>query len=156
MENGERILSVKVSGDPIRVFKKIAWDSFRYPVLTWRWKVLRWPEEQGASVDLYVSLHRDTFGIPSFVKYVWSDHLPVGTEKSGGFFRPSEVVVRSGLTALGEWTTEKIDVLESFRRIHGSDPDPEAYGIGLWVASGVEMEISEIVAQPGGNENIDE
>ena len=143
-----RTLSAEVSGESIRIFKKVSWNPFTHPVLTWRWRVYRWPEDSGASIDLYVSLYRDFIGIPAFVKYLWSDSLPIGTEKEGGFFSPHEVVIRTGLDTPGEWVSEEINALESFRFIHGSDPDPEAYGIGLLVSPGVKMEISEIVALP--------
>jgi hypothetical protein len=148
IEGEERILSAKVSGVPIRIFKKVSWNPFTHPVLAWRWRVHQWPEDPEASIDLYVSIYRDLMGIPTFIKYQWSRSLPVDTVIEGGFFRPSEVVIRSGLSDAGEWVTEEIDVLKGFRFIHETDPDPEAYGIGLLVSPGVEMEISRIVARP--------
>ena len=147
-EGGRVILSAKISGESVRIFKKVSWDPYTHPVLTWRWRVLKWPEGPGASVDVYVSLDRDLLGIPTFVKYLWSDHLPVGTEKSGGFFSPSEVVIRSGMESPGEWVTEEINVLEDFRRIYQGDPNQEAYGVGFLVDLGIEMEITEIKAIP--------
>jgi hypothetical protein len=148
IEGDDRVLSAKVSGEPVRIFKKTAWNPFTHPVLVWRWRVHQWPEDPEASIALYVSLYRDLIGIPTFVKYLWSRSLPVDTVIEGGFFRPSEVVIRSGRGEPGEWVTEEIDVLKGFRFIHETDPDPEAYGIGLLVSTGVEMEISRIVARP--------
>jgi len=147
-EGGRVILSAKISEKSIRIFKKVSWDPYTHPILTWRWRVLKWPEEPGASVDVYVSLDRDLLGIPTFVKYLWSDHLPVGTEKSGGFFSPSEVVIRSGGEFPGKWVTEEINVLEDFRRIYRGDPNQEAYGVGFLVSPGMEMELSEVVVLP--------
>ena len=148
-EGGQVILSAKILGESVRIFKKVPWDPFTHPVLTWRWRILKWPEEPGASVDVYVSLDRDLLGIPTFVKYLWSDSLPVGTEKSGGFFSPSEVVIRSGMESPGEWVTEEINVLEDFRRIYQGEPNEEAYGVGFLISAGMEMELSEVVAMPG-------
>lgn len=151
-EGNETVLSAKVTGEPVRIFKKVGWDPYTHPVLKWRWRVIRWPEDPGGSVDVYVSIERDFMRIPTFVKYRWSDHLPVGTEHEGGAFTPPVVVIRSGRDAPGEWMTEEVNVVENYRRIRRTDPDHEAYGVGLLVSSGVEMEISEIVAVPAAEE----
>ena len=144
-------LSSKVKGEPIRIFKKISWNPYTHPILTWKWRVHQWPSEGEASIYFYVSLDRDLLGIPTIIKYLWSDDLPVGSKKDGGFFRPTEVVIRSGKEKSGEWRTEKINALESFREVFQSDPDQEAVGIGLLVSTGVEVDISTIIALPEGH-----
>lgn len=147
-DNG-RILSASVSGKSLRIFKKVSWNPFEYPILTWRWRVHRWPQEKEASIQFYVSLDRDLIGIPKIEKYVWSNTLPVGKERKGGFFSPYQKVIRSGSSDKGEWVTEHINVLEEFRKIHEADPaGQEAVGVGLLVSTGIEMEISEILALP--------
>ena len=147
-EENETVLAAKVSGEPVRIFKKVGWDPYTHPVLKWRWRVIRWPDEPGASIDVYVSIERDFMRIPTFVKYRWSDELPIGTEHEGGAFTPPVVVIRSGRDTPGEWVSEEVNVVENYRRLRKSDPDHEAYGVGFLVSSGVEMEISEIVAVP--------
>ena len=151
VEDGRRILSAKVTGKPIRIFKKVSWNPFTHPVLTWKWRVLQWPEDAEASVDFYVSLDRDVLGIPIIIKYLWSGSLPVGYEREGGFFSPHTVVIRSGPSGPGKWITSRLNALESFRYFHGRDPSQETVGIGLLVSTGVEMEISEITALPEDN-----
>ena len=147
-KGGRGILSAKVEGKPIRIFKKVSWNPFTHPILTWKWRVLSWPDDPEASVDFYVSLGRDTLGIPIIIKYVWSRSLPVGQQHGGGFFRAHEVVVRSGPAEPEKWIISRLNVLESFRYIHGRDPSHEAVGVGLLVSTGVEMEISGISALP--------
>jgi hypothetical protein len=147
-EGDETVLEAKVTGDPIRIFKKVPWDPYTHPVLKWRWRVLRWPDEPGASVDVYVSIERDFMRIPTFVKYRWSDSDPLGTEHEGGTFSPPIVVIESGRDQPGRWIDESVNVFENYRRLRGSDPDHKAYGVGLVVSPGVEMEISEILAVP--------
>lgn len=150
-EDGGSFLSSKVSGESIRVFKKVVWNPYTHPVLTWKWRVHEWPSEGEASVDFYVSLDRDLMGIPTIIKYLWSYKLPVGSKIDGGFFRPTQVVIRSGKEKPGEWITEKINVLESFREVYESDPDQEAVGVGFLVSTGIEVDISSIIALPEGN-----
>jgi hypothetical protein len=149
-EGGQRVLEAKVTGDPIRIFKKVPWDPYTHPVLKWRWRVLKWPDKPGSSVDVYVSIERDFMRIPTFVKYRWSDLDPLGTEHEGGAFSPPIVVIESGREQPGKWIDESVNVFENYERLRGSDPDHEAYGVGLLVSSGVVMEISEIVAVPAG------
>ena len=151
LDGENRVLSANITGEPIRIFKKVSWNPFTHPVLTWKWRVLKWPEEPGASVDFYVSLDRDFMGIPVIIKYLWSDTLPVGTHKKGGFFSGTKVVIRSGSGVPEEWATESLNVLESYRETYETEPAHEAVGIGLLVSPGVEMEISEISALPAEN-----
>lgn len=148
-EGERRVLSARVTGKSIRIFKNVSWNPFTHPVLTWKWRVLSWAEGgPGASVDFYVSLGKDSLGIPTITKYVWSRDLEVGHRRGGGFFRPHEVVIRSGLSESGRWVVARLDALESFRHLHGRDPSREAVGVGLLVSPGVVMEISEISALP--------
>lgn len=148
-EGKGRILQANISGEPIRIFKKIPWDPFTHPILEWKWRVMKWPETSPATIDLYISLDRDVLGIPTITKYIWSADLPVGMKKGRGFFSPREVVIRSGGPP-GEWVTERLNVLENHREIYKSDPDRKAVGVGLLVGPGIEMEITGILALPAG------
>jgi hypothetical protein len=144
-DDGDSLQAVG-NGKRARIFKKILWDSKRYPVIEWKWKVTKWPEDKKARVALYVSLDKERFGIPTLVKYLWSRDVPEGTVKKGGFFRPVEVVVRSGDGTTEEWVGQRIRARSDFERLIGRTPKGEAYGIGLMVDSGVEAEIGEITA----------
>jgi hypothetical protein len=141
-----RILVANVAGEPIRIFKKIGWDPFSRPVLSWRWRVLQWPESEETEIQLYVSLDRDLLGIPKIEKYIWTRKGPAGVVRKGGLFSANEMVIRSGPSE--EWVAEEINVLDLFRRFHGEDPASKAVGIGLQVGTGIEMEISEVSALP--------
>lgn len=130
----------------VRIFKKIAWDSGRYPDLEWRWRVTKWPDSGSARVFVYVSLDTDLLGIPTMTKYYWSRDEAVGTETDGGFFRPMEVVIRSGAENAGDWISERLSVRADFERYHDRAPKGEAYGIGFLVDPGVVVEIGPVTA----------
>jgi hypothetical protein len=132
--------------DPVRIFNKIAWDSKNYPIVQWKWRVREWPQDPAAQVSLYVSLDRDSFGVPTLTKYVWSRESVKGAVKGGGFFKPTEVVLRSETTVSDEWIMERIDALADFRNLIGRDPRGKTYGIGILMDPGVVVEIDEIVA----------
>ena len=131
---------------PVRIFKKISWDSKAFPIVQWKWRVKQWPLDPEAQVYLYVSLDRDAFGVPTITRYVWSRQFTEGLIIEGGFFSPTDVVIRSRSTPSDNWITEKIDALADFQRITGRDPAGAAYGIGILVDPGVVVEIGEIDA----------
>ncbi|MFQ5598275.1 MAG: DUF3047 domain-containing protein [Nitrospiria bacterium] len=134
------------NGRPNRIFKKMKWNPNEYPYITWRWRMVKVPDdpEKERSANLYVSLGTDLIGIPKITKYAWSSLKKAGSEVSGGFFRPTTIVLRSGSPQSGEWVTETLNVLEDYRRLHQEDPPTEAYGIGILTT--IEAEFAEIIA----------
>jgi len=143
-KDGEAVLQARGNKKPIRIFKKISWDPQSFPVLEWKWRVKRWPEDSEAQVYVYVSLDKDIFGIPTLIKYTWSKNKDVGTIKEGGFFRPIEMVLQSGKKDPKQWIAQRVSVLEDFQKLIGRDPRGDAYGIGFLVDQDVEVEIGEI------------
>jgi len=134
------------TGRPNRIFKKMKWNPNEYPFITWRWRMIDVPDdpEKERNASLYIALGTDILGIPIITKYAWSSIKAVGTESSGGFFRPTTIVLQSGQTKKGEWVTETLNVLADYRRLHDQDPPNEAYGIGILTT--IEAEFAEIIA----------
>lgn len=132
--------------ESVRIFKKGSWDSKAYPYIEWKWRVKKWPETVQARVALYVSLDKDFFGIPAIIKYIWSRDVTEGTVKEGGFFRPTEVIKRSGPSDSNDWIVERVNARADFHQLLGREPREQAYGIGLLTEAGMVVEIGEIVA----------
>ena len=133
-------------GQPNRIFKKIKWNPNQYPFLTWKWRMknVSIDPDKEKNASFYVSLGTDLMGIPKITKYAWSSIEKSGLEKSGGIFRPTTIVLRSGPPETGEWVTETINVLQDYKRLHNEDPPDEAYGIGIMTT--LEAEFAEIIA----------
>jgi len=146
-ESGDNFLSVKDAGQRIKK-KKIDWDPKAYPVLTWRWRLLKAPTGTEPLAAIYASLDTDMLFIPVFTKYVWSATKPEGTLTEGGMFSGSEIVVQSGTAAVGEWFEERVNVYEDFKKIHRHEPAPKAWGISIVAGSGVEIDIGPLTAVP--------
>lgn len=146
-EGEGEFLRARGGREPVRIFKKIAWDTETYPLIEWKWRVTKWPESGEARAYLYVSLDRDFIGIPTIVKYVWSRDGVEGALTEGGFFQPAQVVVRAGALEPSEWAVERIDARADFEKIVGRAPRGKAYGIGLLADPGVEFEIGGISAR---------
>ena len=112
------------------------------PILEWRWKVVTLPkggdsrkkETDDQAAQVYVTWPRFPEAVRSrIIGYVWDTTAPVGTivksEKTGTI---TYVVVRSGAADLGQWVTERRNVVEDFKKIHGEAPDnPGAVSIAI-------------------------
>ncbi len=62
----------------------------------------------------------------------------------GGFFRPAEVIIRSGRQPVGEWIEEEVNAYEDFKQIHQHEPAPQAWGISLLGGPGVEIDFGTL------------
>ena len=143
--DGETFLAVRDAGQRLKK-RKIDWDPKAYPILTWRWRLLKAPNGSEPVAALYASLDTDLLFIPVFTKYIWSAGKPEGTFIEGGMFSGSELVVQTGLAPVGEWIEEQINVYDDFKRIHKHEPADKAWGISLFAAPGVEIDFGEISA----------
>ncbi len=143
-------LTASVGDKPgVRVFKYVPWDTRSFPVVTWKWRLKSFPQDKRRSVAFYVSIHRDSFGIPTIVKYLWSTQEPAGTVRPGGFFGATEIVIQSGAAPDPDgWVTARVDAVADFERIYGQAPGAEGVGIGVTVGMGLEADIADVRVEP--------
>lgn len=146
-EGGLNFLAATDAGQRIKK-KKINWDPKAYPVMVWRWRLHKAPTGSDLVAAIYASLDTDLLFIPVFTKYIWSPTKPEGSVTEGGMFSGSEIVVQSGLTPVGEWVEERVNVYEDFKRIHKHEPGAKAWGISLWAGPGVEIDFGPIEVLP--------
>ena len=139
-DEGRRALDMKAAGDHSTIARDVQVDLAALPILTWQWKVVRLP--QGA--DLRDRATSDASGYPivawprfpallrsRLIGYVWDPALPVGTiVPSRKVSTVTFVVVRSGLTDLGQWVLQARDIDEDYRAIYGEAP-PSPHAIAL-------------------------
>jgi Protein of unknown function (DUF3047) len=143
-EGSQAFLKCKGVDSNVRIFKRMAWDTKTFPVVSWRWRLHGPSTGTEPFAAVFISLDQDFFGIPINTKYLWSPNLPKGTVVEGGLFRPSQVVLRSGAEKLGEWVEERVNAYEDFKRIHKHEPAPQAWGISLVAGPGVEIDFGPI------------
>jgi len=140
---------LKGKGANQRAFtKNITWNPKTHPILKWRWRAHSIPENTEIVAAVFASLDVDFIGIPVNTKYIWSVNKSKGTISEGGFFRPAEVVVRSGQAPLGEWIEEEVNAYEDFKDIHEHEPAEHAWGISLQSGPGVEVDFGSIEILP--------
>jgi hypothetical protein len=145
-EQGSGFLAARDADQRIKK-KKIDWDPKAFPLLTWRWRLVKAPATAEPIATLYVSLDTDFFFIPVFTKYMWSASKAEGVLSEGSMFSGAEIVVQSGVKPVGEWVEEAVNVYEDFKRIHQHEPAAKAWGISILSGPGVEIDFGSIVAR---------
>jgi DUF3047 family protein len=136
-ENGKRFIHAQDDKDiSIPIFKDFGWDLKNYSTLQWDWRAVQMPqggrEDSRATNDsacgVYVAFGRWS-GVA--LKYVWSSTLPVGHvwEKEPGKFYI--IVLASGASQLNQWKSEKVNVVEDFKKYFKKDPSKNPSGIGI-------------------------
>ena len=127
-DEGRPVLQLMTDGEAMRVGRTLKVDLKKTPWLVWEWKPLVLPE----GGDVRNPKRNDQAGRVMVVfegmkgiLYVWDTTAPVGTE-----VRPDElelfervlIVVRSGSRDLHQWSRERRNVSEDYRRLFGEKP----------------------------------
>lgn len=125
-EGGNKFLRADSRGTSIQIGYEKKWELKEFPILRWRWRAQTFPEgtnereKSGNDNVLAVYVVFGGWPIPSSLKYVWSDTLPVGeTFDSPHSSKTKVVVVRSGRSMIGKWVTEERNVLADYRSLFG-------------------------------------
>lgn len=68
---------------------------------------------------------------PKAVKYIWSERVPVGIHLTSNMGLTQVRVLRSGTAGTDEWTEERVNVLEDYRKYFGDSEMPKPGGIAV-------------------------
>ena len=68
---------------------------------------------------------------PKAVKYIWSEKVPVGTHLTSNMGLTQVRVLRAGTTGKGEWTEERVNVLEDYQKLFKESETPKPAGIAV-------------------------
>lgn len=108
-------------------------DLNNYPLLSWKWKILRLPKQDSQSekddfaARLYVVFPGISFGTSEFLEYVWDEFKPTETI----YAHPAadnirRIVVGSGGTNPEDWRYAKRNVYEDYLKAFGCPPKRKA------------------------------
>ncbi len=141
---GGKVLHLKSVNDSSNISREIKGkiNLKETPILEWSWKVVTLPqgadsrrkETDDQAAQIYVTWPRFPEAVRSrIIGYVWDTTAPAGTiVKSQKTGTVTYVVVRSGPADVGQWTTERRNVREDFKRIYGEEPDdPSVISFGI-------------------------
>jgi hypothetical protein len=138
-EAGRRFLAATSKGLGIQAAKEQAWDLNAYPVLAWSWRPREFPrgadERDSATNDsalaVYMLVPHSRIRGPKAVKYIWSEKVPVGTHLTSNMELTQVRVLRSGAAGKGQWTEERVNVLQDYKKFFGESETPKPAGIAV-------------------------
>ena len=119
--------------------RNLSWDTKRFPLLRWRWRVQKFPTGarvlEGSKSDAAAQVYVLWKGTPTYyvLKYFWAAEDKVGTllEQSTLFLgKLRGLVIRSGGKA-DEWRTETRNVHADFIKYFGGEPPGNVKGFAI-------------------------
>ena len=114
------------------LYYRIGFKLRDYPILTWKWKVMKFPDKSNAKDEkarddyaarVYVIFPFLSFSSSKFIEYVWSEEMPAQTVmKSPNGDNIRLIVVRSGREGAGQWFFESRNVYNDYLKAFGREP----------------------------------
>jgi len=138
-EQGLRFLRAASKGLGIQAAKQVEWDLGAYPWLSWSWRPREFPKggderDSGANdsvLAVYLLVPYSRITGPKAMKYVWSEKVPVGTHLNSNYGLTQVLVLKSGLVGRDEWSEQKVNVLEDYKKYFGESDTPRPAGIAV-------------------------
>jgi hypothetical protein len=138
-EKGLRFLRAASKGFGIQAAKQVEWDLGAYPWLSWSWRPREFPkggdERDSGTNDsvlaVYMLVPYSRITGPKAMKYIWSEKVPVGTHLNSNYGLTQVLVLKSGLAGRDEWSEQKVNVLEDYRKYFGESDTPRPAGIAV-------------------------
>ncbi len=132
-EDGRLALHLVSQGTSFALYRDVALNPKQFPILTWRWKVVKLPiggdirdrttDDQAAQV--YLIFPRWPFPRinSEVVGYIWDSRAPAGTKLSSPKAANVKVVVlESGAERLGQWVQEERNVYQDYVELFNKEP----------------------------------
>jgi hypothetical protein len=137
-QNGRRFLHAAARGLGIQAALQHEWDLTVYPVLAWSWRPIEFPagsDERNAKTNdsalaVYAVFPHTSWSVKS-LKYIWSAVVPVGTHLTSSAGLTQALIRRSGTAGKGEWTDERVNVLDDYRKYFKETDAPKPAGIAV-------------------------
>lgn len=114
------------------LYYKIRFKLDQYPLLSWKWKALKFPDLSGVSDEkdkddyvarIYVVFPFLSFSSSKFIEYVWAENIPVGTVmQSPAANNVKLIVARNNKVTSDEWVSESRNVYEDYLKAFKEKP----------------------------------
>lgn len=130
------------------LFYKIRFKPKEFPMISWQWKVTKFPEKSAASAtdnDKRGWIEKDDYAarvyviFPSLhfiktksIEYIWDENLAEGTIMTSPYFKNIKlIIVESGRKNMGKWVFEKRNIYEDYKSAFGKPPSGSVGAIAL-------------------------
>jgi hypothetical protein len=134
-DGGQKFLRADAKDLGVQAAKQFEWDLKEYPVLAWSWRPAEFPRgadertgKNDSALAVYAVFPNNAWSVKS-VKYIWSEKVPKGTHIPQTRGLTQGLVLRAGPAA--EWTEERVNVLEDYKKHFKSDDVPKPEGIAV-------------------------
>lgn len=115
---------------------KIKFHPKKYPMISWKWKVIEFPEKNINKKIKGGWLEKDDYAarvyviFPSWIftnirciEYIWDEHIPEGTIMKSFYSKKIRLItLESGRENLGKWVFEERNIYEDYKRAFGRAP----------------------------------
>jgi len=142
LERKEGYLSAYSKESASGIFYKLTFDPKKEPMVSWKWKVLKFPdkkenvasesawiEKDDYAARFYVIFPGITYNLTRSLEYVWDKTIPEGTIMTSPYFKNIKIiVVESGEDNLGKWVYEERNVYQDFKSAFGKERSPGPVG----------------------------
>lgn len=141
----DQALKLRADSSSFALEKSITVDLSRTPFLEWEWKVtvppaggnFSSPDTDDQAAQLLVVFPKTFFERRKIISYIWDPTAPKGTIASAAgpmYLNVKAIVVESGDDRIGQWVTEKRNVVDDFRVLYGEIPE-QAVAIRMQINS---------------------
>ncbi len=130
-DGDEGFLHAKSEQSASGYYYRIEFDAEEYPLMSWRWKAVRFPKKRGFrdieeddyAARVYVIFLTRFFPLSKCLEYVWDETIPEGTIFSHPRTKNIKLfVVQSGKNKRGEWVFEERNIYEDYLKAFGGKP----------------------------------
>lgn len=112
---------------------KIKFNAKKLPMISWRWKVDKFPkkekvagqeggwlEKDDYAARVYVIFPAWNFWKTKSIEYIWDETLPEGTIKASPYTKNIKlIVVESGRSETDRWVFEERNIYEDYKKVFG-------------------------------------
>jgi hypothetical protein len=146
-ENGISYVKAESQGAASSLYYKIDLDRGRDPVISWRWRVDKFPaktapdnidtqDEHDFAARVYVIFPAVFILNSKVLEYIWAKDLPVGTAGTSPYSQNIKLMVlEKGEPAEGEWRFEERDIAADYEKAFGRRPEKDAGAIAFMTNS---------------------
>ena len=127
------------------IFRRLKFDPKNYPILSWKWHAVRFPQKEGAqdqiagddfAARMYVVFLSAFFTNIECVEYVWDETLQEGTIlKSPYSDQIRQLVVQNGPVPEHEWVSENRNIAKDYELLFGKPPERKVAAIAIMTDS---------------------
>ena len=148
-ERKDTYLSAKSEKACSGLFYKISFYPKEFPVISWQWKVMSFPEKPASitaetdekdgwiekddyAARVYVVFPSWNFMWTQSIEYIWDESLPEGTIKTSPYFKNIKLmVIESGRRNIGRWVSEKRNIYDDYKKAFGRPPSLRVGAVAL-------------------------